>query len=264
MQNLFEKLTSTFRKRNGEITYEIFDSICSRYAPVPEDSESMYLYLQSCGYPIEEWIGGYRLRTMFTPYSDERYCIIDIETNGSKPGRSQVIEIGAVMVCKGEIIDRFETFVACAYLPKHISSITGIEPIDLKDAPTRKEALTKLREFLSDAVFVAHNANFDYTFLDSSFNRFGLGHIGNPVICTIDLARRTFESEKYGLAYLNEKLDLGMEAHHRAYNDALAASKVLMKSFETIPNYVKSTDDLVQFAKSGRKERKRKRKSERK
>ncbi len=258
MQNLFDKLTVTFRRRRGEMDYETFDRICSQYAPIPEDSESTFIYLQSCGYPIEEWAGGYRLRTMFTPYREERYCIIDIETNGSKPGRSQVIEIGAVMLHLGEITDRFETFVACAYLPKHISDITGIEPIDLKDAPTRKEALTQLRKFLSDAVFVAHNANFDYSFLDSSFNRFGLGHIGNPVLCTIDLAKRTFESEKYGLAYLNEKLHLGMEAHHRAYNDALAASKVLMKSFDTIPDYVKTTDDLIQFAKSGRKERKRK------
>ena len=257
MQNLFDKLTATFRKRRGELDYETFDRICSQYAPIPEDSESMFIYLQSCGYPIEEWAGGYRLRTMFTPYTDERYCIIDIETNGSKPGRSQVIEIGAVMLQQGRITDRFETFVACAYLPKHISDITGIEPIDLKDAPTRKEALAQLRKFLSDAVFVAHNANFDYSFLDSSFNRFGLGHIGNPVLCTIDLARRTFESEKYGLAYLNEKLHLGMEAHHRAYNDALAASKVLMKSFETIPDYVKTTDELMQFAKSGRRERKK-------
>ena len=255
MQNLFDKLTSTFRKQRGKIDYETFDRICSEYAPIPEDSESMFLYLQSCGYPIEEWIGGYRLRTIFTPYKNERYCIIDIETNGSKPGRSQVIEIGAVMLHRGKIIDRFETFVACAYLPKHISEITGIEPIDLKDAPTRKDALSNLREFLSDAVFVAHNASFDYTFLDSSFNRFGLGHIGNPVLCTIDLAKRTFESEKYGLAYLNEKLELGMESHHRAYNDALAASKVLQKSFETIPNYVKTTDDLIRFSKSSKKER---------
>ena len=261
MRNLFDKLTLTFRKRGGEIDFETFDRICANYAPIPEDSECMFLYLQSCGYPITEWVGGYRLRTMFTPYQDERYCIVDIETNGAKPIRSQVIEIGAVMLHKGKIIDRFETFVACAYLPKHISEITGIEPIDLKDAPTRKEALTELRSFLSDAIFVAHNASFDYSFLDSSFNRFGLGHIGNPMLCTIDLAKRTFESEKYGLAYLNDKLDLGMQAHHRAYSDALAASKVLMKSFETIPSYVKSSDDLIEFAKSTKKERKRKKRN---
>ncbi|WP_292662610.1 exonuclease domain-containing protein, partial [Nitratifractor sp.] len=108
-----------------------------------------------------------------------------------------------------------------------------------------------------DAVFVAHNAGFDHSFLNASFQRFGLGPIGNPVLCTIDLARRTFESERYGLAYLNEKLDLGMQAHHRAYNDALATSKVLLKSFENIPDYVKTTDELIRFSKSSKKERKK-------
>jgi DNA polymerase-3 subunit epsilon len=78
------------------------------------------------------------------------------------------------------------------------------------------------------------------------------------VLCTIDLARRTFKSERYGLAYLNDFLGLEMPAHHRAYNDALAASKVLLKSFENIPKDVVTTDDLLQFATSGRRVRKRK------
>jgi len=258
MRNLFERLTTAFRKNRGELDFERFDSICKKYAPIPETSETMFLILQASGYPIEQWIGGYRLKTYFTPYQEQEYCIVDIETNGSKPGRSQVIEIGAVMLKNGEVIDRLETFVACAYLPNHIIEITGIEPSDLKDAPSRKEALTRLKTFIKDAVFVAHNANFDYNFLDSSFNRFGLGHIGNPMLCTINLAKRTFESEKYGLAYLNDKLNLGMTAHHRAYCDALATSKILLKSFETLPKYIKSADDLIQFSTSSKKSRKKK------
>jgi DNA polymerase-3 subunit epsilon len=145
--------------------------------------------------------------------------------------------------------------VECAFLPEYITKITGIEPSDLIDAPTRREALISLREFMKDAVFVAHNANFDYSFLTASFNRFGLGDIGNPKLCTIDLAKRTFESERYGLAYLNESLGIETAIHHRAYSDAFSAFKVMEKSFETLPEYVKTADDLLRFAVSSKKQR---------
>ena len=260
MQKLFEELTAAFRRAGGEISYEAYDRIVRKHATLFEDSDTIYLLLQASGYPIEESLTGYRLKTCFTPWREQEYCIVDIETNGSKPGRSQVIEIGAVMLRSGEIVERFETFVACAYLPVHITKLTGIEPSDLADAPSRKEALTALREFMGDAVFVAHNAGFDHTFLNASFQRFGLGPIGNPVLCTIDLARRTFKSERYGLAYLNDFLHLEMPAHHRAYNDAVAASKVLRKSFENVPDAVRTTDELLQFSKSSRKERKKEKK----
>jgi DNA polymerase-3 subunit epsilon len=145
--------------------------------------------------------------------------------------------------------------VACAYLPDQIIKLTGIEPDDLIGAPSRREALTRLRRFLDDAVFVAHNVQFDATFLNASFERFGLGSIGNPRMCTIDLAKRTFESERYGLAYLNESLGLGSRAQHRAFCDAKAAGKVMLKSFETLPDYVQTTDDLLRFSVSSQKER---------
>jgi len=61
---------------------------------------------------------------------------------------------------------------------------------------------------MKDAIFVAHNVDFDYGFLNSSFERFGLGNIGNLQMCTIELARRSFESERYGLAYLIEFLEM--------------------------------------------------------
>ena len=258
MLKVFDELTNAFRRAGGEISYEAFDRIVRKHASLFEDSETIFLLLQASGYPIEETLAGYRLKTMFTPWQQQEYCIVDIETNGSKPGYSQVIEIGAVKMREGKIVDRLETFVACAYLPEHIVKLTGIEPEDLREAPSRREALTMLRGFMEDAVFVAHNAGFDYSFLNASFQRFGLGQIGNPVLCTIDLARRTFESERYGLAYLNEALDLGMQAHHRAYGDALATSKVLLKSFENIPEYVKTTDELIRFSKSSKMERARK------
>jgi len=256
MQKVYLELTSAFRKNGGELSAERYEEIATRYTTLFEQADTIFLLLQASGYPISETEeGGYRLKTCFTPYREQRYCVIDIETNGSKPGSSQVIEIGAVMIQNGAIVDRLETFVECAFLPEYITKITGIEPSDLVGAPTRRDALIRLREFMQDAVFVAHNATFDYSFLTASFNRFGLGDIGNPKLCTIELAKRTFESERYGLAYLNESLGIEAATHHRAYSDAVSAYTVMEKSFETLPEYVVTTDDLLRFSVSSRKQR---------
>jgi DNA polymerase-3 subunit epsilon len=258
MQKVFEELTTAFRKNGGILQEDQYSYIVDKYTTLLEDSNTIFLLLQASGYPIVKEECRYKLDTYFTSYTEQKYCVVDIETNGSKPGTSQVIEIGAVMIQNGKIIDYYETFVECAFLPEYITKITGIEPQDLMGAPTRKEALIGLREFMKDAVFVAHNADFDYTFLNASFERFGLGNIGNPKLCTIDLARRTFESERYGLAYLIDFLGIKRATHHRAMSDAVCAAKVMQKSLESIPEYVSVTDDLIQFSKSSKKERRTK------
>ena len=257
MLKVYDELTAAFRRNDGRLSAAAYERIVRKHTTLFEDGDTIFILLQASGYPIEAAAQGYRYRPFFTPYAEETFCIVDIETNGSKPGTSQVIEIGAVKVRGGEVIDRCETYVACAYLPEQIIKLTGIEPDDLVGAPSRREALTRLRAFLDDTIFVAHNVEFDHTFLTASFERFGLGSIGNPKMCTIELARRTFESERYGLAYLNETLDLGSRAQHRAFCDAKAAAKVMLKSFETLPEYVRTTDDLLRFSVSSQKERRK-------
>ncbi len=255
MQKVFETLTQAFRKHGGILSEEQYASIVTKQSTLLEDSDTIFILLQASGYPIAQKGDVYTLETYFTSHETQKYCVIDIETNGSKPGTSQVIEIGAVMLQNAKVIDRYETFVECTFLPEYITKITGIEPEDLIDAPTRKEALIGLRHFMGDAIFVAHNADFDYGFLNASFERFGLGNIGNPKLCTIELARRTFESERYGLAYLIDFLGIETATHHRAYSDAVCAAKVMEKSLETLPEYVSTADELLQFSKSSKKMR---------
>lgn len=262
MRNVFNELTGAFRKHKGKLSARQYSQIAMKHTTLLEDSDTIFILLQASGYPIvQSQDGEYLFEPYFAPYEAQRYCVIDIETNGSKPGTSQVIEIGAVMIQDGKIIDSMETFVECAFLPEYITKITGIEPADLIGAPSRKEALARLRIFMQDAIFVAHNAEFDFNFLNASFERFGLGTIGNLKLCTIDLAKRTFESERYGLAYLIESLQIETARHHRAYSDALSAAKVMEKSFQTLPSYVKTADDLLQFATSSKKSRTAKKES---
>jgi len=255
MRKVYEELTAAFRRNSGYLARASYERIVKKHTTLFEDEDTLYLLLQASGYPINEENENYQLETYFTPFSEQKFCVIDIETNGSKPETAQVIEVGAVMVQNGKEIDRFESFVECAFLPEYISKITGIVPEDLIDAPTPQEVLTHLRTFLDDAIFVAHNADFDYGFLDYSFQRFGLGNIGNPKLCSIDLARRTIEAERYGLAHLSESLDLGEHTQHRAFSDALVTSNLLAMSFANLPSHVSTTDELLRFSKSSRKER---------
>lgn len=260
MRKVYEELTLAFRGNEGKLSSESYRQIVSKYTTLFEDTQTLFLLLQASGYPIEEdeRSGGYRLLSYDISYKEQKFCVIDIETNGSKPETSQVIEVGAVMLQNGEIIGKFESLVECAYLPKYISKITGISPEDLIGVPSRLEVLSKLRVFLDDAVFVAHNVDFDYGFLNHSFERFGLGTIGNQKLCSIELARRTIKSERYGLAYLNESLELGVDVHHRAYSDALTTAKLLNIIFYNLPPYVKTTDELLRFSISSRRERTKK------
>jgi DNA polymerase-3 subunit epsilon len=248
MQKIYEELTRAFRKNSGVLSFKSYNGIISEYTTLSIDIDTTFLLLQASGYPIAKTENGYLLKTYNRAYQKQKFCIIDIETNGSKPETSQIIEIGAVMVRSGRIIDKFESFVSCSFIPKYVTKITGIELKNVIDAPSRREVLTKLRLFMEDAIFVAHNATFDYGFLNHSLKYFGLGTIGNPKLCSIDLAKRTIKSEKYGLAHLNEFLNLGINTHHRAYSDALTTARLLNIIFKNLPPYVKTTDELLRFS----------------
>jgi len=257
MQRIYEPLTAAFRQNKGFLDYDRFYKLVKKYCSLDEDGFTIAELLKASGYPIEEKLNGYYFKPMHTDYKAQEYVVVDIETNGSKPGRSQVIEIGAIKVKDGKIVDKLETFVACAYLPDMIIDLTGIQPSDLVGAPSRKKALRMLKEFLGDAVFVAHNVEFDYTFLSASFKRFGLGSIGNMRICTIELAKRTIDAPKYGLVGLCDILKIDMLSHHRAYSDALCSWEIMKESFKNLPEYVKTTDDLILFSNSSKKDRKK-------
>lgn len=198
------------------------------------------------------------LETTFTPIEKQRFCIVDIETNGSKPDNAQIIEIGAALVENGKIVDKFETFVHAEEIPENIVYLTKITVDDVKNAPSLKDTLGKFRLFLKDAIFVAHNVNFDYNFISYSMEQAGYGPLLNRKLCTIDLAKKTIQAERYGLGYLIKEFDIEVTQHHRAYSDAYAAKVVFDMSLKNIPNNVISSEDLVMYAKPNPKKRKKK------
>ena len=196
----------------------------------------------------------YCISTSYTPVADTLFCIVDVETNGSKPSQHQIIEIGAVKLQNGVIIDTYDSLVYATDISKQIQEITGISVQQTLKAPALAKVMHEFRLFLGDAVFVGHDAKFDYNFVSAMMERVGLDAMLNRSLCTIDLAERTIESERYGLAYLNEQLELYREAtHHRALSDAMTTTKLLKRTLPLIPKTIHTCEELISFSKEAKR-----------
>jgi DNA polymerase-3 subunit epsilon len=218
------------------------------------DLETELEVLHAQGLEIVERNNRYFFQTSFQKIEDAIFCIVDIETNGSKLEKHQIIEIAALKVQNGAIIDKFETFVYCESINPAITEITGIKAEDTSCAPQLKETMYKFREFLAESVFVAHDVRFDYRFISGSMEKVGLPPLANRALCSIDLAERTIVSYRYGLRYLNEYLNLYPEAtHHRAMSDVIATTRLFLKSLENLPKEINTVEELIRFSKNGKR-----------
>ncbi|MFT7860644.1 MAG: 3'-5' exonuclease [Sulfurimonas sp.] len=198
--------------------------------------------------------GYFYFDTRFIPIEEAEFCIVDIETNGSKIDKHQIIEIAAVKVLNGKIIDRFESLVYTKEINPAITDITGIKAEDTKDAPPLAEVLKKFHTFLGDAIFIAHDVKFDYMFISKSMEKIGLPPLLNRSLCSLALAERTIVSYRYALSYLNDSLNLNPNAqHHRAMSDVLTTYGLFLLSLENLDEDVKSVEDLINFSKEAKR-----------
>jgi DNA polymerase-3 subunit epsilon len=211
--------------------------------------------LLSNGLPIEfDNDNNIYLKTKKASIEEQCFCIVDIETNGSsiKKGH-QIIEIGAVKYKNGEIINKFESLVYAKEIPSYIQEVTNITPLMLEDAPVLEPVLKEFKLFLEDDVFIAHDIKFDYNYISDSLEKYDLGKLENRKICSIDLAKRTIDSPRYGLGYLKESLNIEVDNHHRAYYDALATAHVFTESLKAIDkDNITNVEKLISFSKSSK------------
>ena len=195
--------------------------------------------------------GYFYFSTKFLPLDKAEFCIVDIETNGSKIDKHQIIEIAAVKVKYGKITERFESLVQCNEINKHITQITGITVKDTKDAPALKDVLYDFKLFLGDAIFIAHDVKFDYRFISLSFEKIGLEPLLNRNLCSLALAERSLVSYRYGLSYLEKTFNLNPNAtHHRAMSDVLTTYALFQLSLERMEENVNNVEDLIKFTKT--------------
>jgi len=188
------------------------------------------------------------LRTSIEPYENFEYCVVDIEVNNSKPNLGQVIEIGAVKIKNNLITQTYESLIYADDVPKYVERVTGINQNMLKNEKSQKEILKEFRLFLSDSIFVAHAADFDYNFLAHQFKKEGLGEILNRFLCTLTLSQKTLEAQRYGLKYLMEEFKLPEETHHRALGDAKTTARIFLMCLKNLPENIVTAEDLIEFA----------------
>ncbi|MEN8147239.1 MAG: 3'-5' exonuclease [Campylobacterota bacterium] len=196
----------------------------------------------------------YYFKTNTQEIREGNFCIVDIETNGSKPEKHQIIEIGAVKVRNGKIVGQYESLVQCDEISKHITELTGIRAEDTKDAPPLQRVLNEFKSFIGTDIFVAHAVKFDYSFISAMYQKLNMQPMMNRSLCSIDLAERTFSSYRYGLNYLNDSLELHDTAtHHRALSDAITTAKLFLISLELVDEKIETVEDLILFSKQGKR-----------
>jgi len=151
------------------------------------------------------------------------YAVVDVETTGTSATYGNIIEIGIIRIEDGVVTDTYQTLIQPNRpLLQVITSITGITDRDLEDAPTFEEVSGRIEELLKDAIFVAHNAPFDYSFVKSEFKRLGIVW-NTKSLCTVKVSRKLYANEKaHNLDALIARHQLPMENRHRAYDDAFA------------------------------------------
>ncbi len=151
------------------------------------------------------------------------YAIADIETTGSYARGCRITEL-AIYIHNGQkIIDHFHSLVNPAQeIPYYIQSLTGIDPHMVAQAPLFEDIAQQVYHLLEGKVFVAHNVNFDYSFLHHQLKECGY-HWSASRLCTVRLSRKVFQNlPSYSLGRLCQSLKIPLNDRHRAAGDARA------------------------------------------
>ena len=158
------------------------------------------------------------------------FVVFDIETTGFSPVNNRIIEIGAVKISGGAIVDRYSSFVNPQVpIPFRIQKLTDINDTMVVDAPVIEDVLPEFLSFCKDTVLVAHNANFDMSFIIENAGRQGIKR-EFTYVDTLGLARVLLTNQaKYTLDAVAKTLGISLENHHRAVDDAECTAEIFMK-----------------------------------
>ena len=161
---------------------------------------------------------------------EEEFVVFDIETTGLNSHTNEIIEIGAVKIKAGRIVDRYSQLINPERpIPYHITEITSITDEQVANEPKIDEVIGKFVDFVGDAVLVAHNAPFDMGFIKRDIKKYLNIDLQSSVIDTLQMARDLFpDLKKYGLGDLNKTLGLALEKHHRAVDDSQATANMFI------------------------------------
>ncbi len=178
------------------------------------------------------------------------YAIVDIETTGGYPVDNDITELAIVLHDGQKVVQRFESLLKPAVpIPYYIQVLTGITPALVEEAANFDEMAANIYELLRDKVFVAHNVNFDYSFLKHRLSLSGYD-LNSPKLCTVRLARKVFPGlTSYSLGSLCRHFGINNMNRHRAGGDADATVQLLehMLRNDAVPH-------ITEFIKRGSRE----------
>ncbi len=182
---------------------------------------------------------------------EDTYVVFDLETTGLSPEKNRIIEIGAVKVKEGQITDRFSTFVnPDVPIPFEIEKLTGINDNMVLPAPTIEEALPDFLDFCGDAVLVGHNASFDVSFIAHNCARQKIP-FSPTVVDTVSLAQMLMPNlNRFKLDTVAKALNISLENHHRAVDDAGATAEIFVKFVKMMKE--RDIHDLAELNRAGR------------
>ena len=165
----------------------------------------------------------------------EDFVVFDIETTGFSPVNNRIIEIGAVKVSGGNIVDRFSSFVNPQVpIPYEIEKLTGIRDDMVSEAPVIEEVLPQFLEFSRNCVLVAHNANFDMSFIQENARKLGLPW-EYTYVDTVGIARVLLPNQaKHTLDAVAKTLNISLENHHRAVDDAECTALIFVRFIQML------------------------------
>ncbi|MFN8233394.1 MAG: DEDD exonuclease domain-containing protein [Actinomycetota bacterium] len=169
------------------------------------------------------------------PLAEVTFCVVDLETTGGSPTDSAITEVGAVKVRGGERLGTFRSFVDPERpIPRRITHLTGIEDHDVRGEPPIQAVLPAFLEFVRGSVFVAHNARFDFGFLNANLARCAYDALPPPPVCTAKLARRIVwpDVPNVRLKTLAGYFRTRVQPIHRALDDAEACAEVFQGLLE--------------------------------
>lgn len=183
------------------------------------------------------------------PLLESTYVVFDTETTGfNATAGDQMIEIGAVKIKNGEIIDRFDELINPGMnLRSEIVNLTNITDEMLKDKDNEENVTKRFKEWISDLPMVAQNARFDISFMESAYKKYNLGEFSNVVIDTMEISKaQNPDSAKHNLTALSKRYGVHFDesGHHRADYDAEGTALVFWKMIANLGSNYKTISDL--------------------
>ena len=218
---------------------------CKETGTEPDKSKFFKVIYGCEGYLVDDLNDIVTGNVAGTSWKDS-FVVFDIETTGFSPVKNSIIEIGAVKIEGGEITDHFSKFVnPKAPIPFEITRLTGITDDMVCDADTIETVLPEFLAFSKGCHLVAHNAQFDMSFIIENSKRLGYD-TDFTYLDTLTLARVLFPAQnKHTLDAMAKVLKVNLENHHRAVHDAECTAHIFLKMAEMCGELEKNTLEQV-------------------